>query len=223
MTRKWRRRKAEKDAFYELARKRGLRSRAYFKLEDIDKRFDIIGYGDWVIDLGAYPGGWIQYIIKRIGIDGMIIGIDIQPIKPFETIPNIQFIQGDIFEDETVKKLGNILDDKKVDIIVSDLSPSISGIWEIDTEIIYDYNRRVLSYVKLFLKNDGKLVMKSFEGKHLNSIYTKLKKEFKKTRIYKPRASRKRSAEIYFICLYHRRRDFRTSTRVLTEESVFKE
>ena len=223
MTKKWKRSKAERDAYYELARKKGLRSRAYFKLEDIDRRFSIFENGDWVIDLGAYPGGWLQYIVKKIGIDGMVIGVDIKPIKPFETIPNIQFVLGDVFDNETLTKIGNILNDKEIDIIVSDLSPSISGIWELDTETIYEYNRRVLDYADKFLKRNGKLVMKSFEGRYMKNIYSKLQKRFKIAKLYKPRASRKRSAEIYFVCMYYRPRVFKTSNNMLTGESVFKE
>ena len=223
MTRKWKRRKAERDAYYELAKKKGLRSRAYFKLEDIDKRFNIFEKGDWIIDLGAYPGGWLQYIIKKIGIDGKVIGVDIKPIKPLETAPNIEVVLGDVFEDETISKIKKILENKKIDVIVSDLSPSISGIWELDTEIIYDYNRRVLDYVDSFLRKNGKLIMKSFEGKNLKNIYNILKKKFKIIKIYKPKASRKRSAEIYFICMYHRLRSTRTSNNILNGESVFKE
>ncbi len=223
MTRKWRRRKAERDAYYELAKKKGLRSRAYFKLEDIDKRFSLFEKGDWVIDLGAYPGGWLQYITKKIGIDGMVIGVDIKPIKPLEVTPNIEIVLGDVFDDKTLSKIEKILEDKKVDVIVSDLSPSISGIWELDTEIIYDYNRRVLDYADNFLKRNGKLIMKSFEGRNLNSIYNVLEKNFKIIKIYKPKASRKRSAEIYFICMYYRLRSARASNNILNGESVFRE
>ncbi len=144
MTKKWRRRKAERDPFYELAKKRGIRSRAYFKLENIDKKFSIFKPGDKVIDLGAYPGGWLQYIINRIGIDGLLIGVDINPIKPFKEIPNIKLVQGDIFDNETMYLIEEALEGAKVDVIVSDLSPNITGIWELDTEKIYEYNLRVI-------------------------------------------------------------------------------
>ena len=221
MTKKWRRRRAERDPFYELAKKKGIRSRAYFKLENIDKRFGIFKPGDRVIDLGAYPGGWLQYIISRIGIDGLLVGVDINPIKPFEEVPNVVLVQGDIFEKDTIAKIEEALGENKADVIVSDLSPNITGIWELDTEVIYDYNMKVLEYAEHFLERDGILVMKSFEGRRVNSITRKLKSRFRYVRIYKPRASRKRSAEIYFICMYYRPKSRKTPNKSSEEESVF--
>lgn len=201
---KWKRVKAEKDPYRELARKLGLRSRAYFKLKDIDRRYRILKAGYTVLDLGAYPGGWLQYSSEKVGLDGEVIGIDIREIEEFIDKPNIYTIKGDIFSDKTIKALSEHLDGKQVDTILSDLSPNITGIWELDIERIYEYNLRTLDYVNNFLKRGGNLVLKSFSGRYTNKLRKKLEKIFRYVYIYKPKASRKRSAEEYFICKGYR-------------------
>lgn len=217
----WLRKKRERDPYREKAKKLGIRSRAYFKLKDIDKRYGIFRMGDIVIDLGAYPGGWLQYISERVGLDGYIIGIDLREIKEFEDKPNIVTIKGDIFNEETTAKLLNILGERRVDVIVSDLSPNITGIWELDTERIYDYNMRVLQYIDKFLKIGGRAVIKSFEGKYSRRIINKMKDRFKWVGSYKPRASRKRSAEFYIIGMGYRGNSRNKPRRSLNKQSVF--
>jgi 23S rRNA (uridine2552-2'-O)-methyltransferase len=221
MTRNWRRRRRERDSFYELAKRRGIRSRAYFKLENIDKKFNIFKSGDRVIDLGASPGGWLQYILSRVGIDGCVVGVDINPIEPFEGFPNLKFVLGDVFDDETLGNIGEALGGERVDVIVSDLSPNITGIWELDTEKIYDYNVRVLDYADSFLVKGGTLILKSFEGRYLDRVKARLKRFFKYVRVYRPTATRKRSSEIYFVCKGYRPSSISTSNNVFNGESVF--
>lgn len=222
MPKKWKRKKAERDAYYYLAKEKGLRSRAYFKLEDMDRRYKIFVKGDYVLDLGAYPGGWLQYISKVVGIDGLIVGVDIKDIKPMDDSPNVKYIQGDVFDEDTLRRVGEILGEKRFDVIVSDISPNISGIWELDTERIYLYNEKVLDYVNKFLRRGGNLVMKSFEGKRFRDIISRAKSFFKIVKIYKPRASRKRSAEIYVICFYFLPKSDRTSRNFSRGISDFK-
>lgn len=190
----------KKDIYTELAKKYGLRSRAYFKIRDIDKRYKIFKSGDYVIDIGAAPGGWIKYIAKVVGFDGKVIGVDIRAIEPFNE-PNVDIIIEDIFSEEILKKLKDKLGEKKmVDVIVSDASPNITGVYEIDTEVIFDINKRILQICDKILKHGGSLVVKTFEGKHENALIKLLSKRFKTIRKYKPKTSRKRSSETYYIC-----------------------
>jgi len=190
----------KKDAYTELAKRYGLRSRAYFKLKDMDKRYKIFRPGDYVIDIGAAPGGWIKYILSKIGFDGRVIGVDLRPIEAFNE-PNVEIIVKDIFSEDIFKELKERIGEReKVDVIVSDASPNISGIYEIDTENIFDINKRVLQICDKFLKHGGTLVIKTFEGRHEKSLMNLLKKRFRIIRKYKPKISRKRSSETYYIC-----------------------
>jgi len=205
----WRR---EKDAFYKEAKKRGLRSRAYFKIEEIDRLFNILSPGDIVLDIGAAPGGWLQYIAKAVGFDGLAIGIDKEDIEEFIDKPNIITVKGDVFDNNTIKKLESILQGRKVDVIVSDASPNITGVYEIDTVRIYEINKRVLFIAKKFLKKRGILVLKTFQGREEYKLRKLLEKNFKFIKIHKPHASRKRSAEIYYIGFYFRPRSSKSSS-----------
>lgn len=217
----WLRKKREWDPYRDKAKKLGIRSRAYFKLKDIDKRYNLFRIGDIVIDLGAYPGGWLQYISERVGLDGYVIGVDLREIKEFEDRPNILTVKGDIFNKETIEKLLKVLEEKKVDVIVSDLSPNITGIWELDTERIYDYNMRVLQYIDRFLKTGGKTVIKSFEGRYSRKIINKVRDRFKWVRSYKPKASRKRSAEFYIIGISYQGNSRNKARKSPNKQSVF--
>lgn len=217
----WLRKKRERDPYREKARKLGIRSRAYFKLMDIDRRYNIFKVGDLVIDLGAYPGGWLQYISERIGVDGHVYGIDIKDIKEFTNKPNISTLKGDIFDKETENRLSQILNERRVDVIVSDLSPNITGIWELDTERIYDYNKKVLQFIDKFLKPGGITVIKSFEGKYSRRIINKVKERFRWVDIYKPKASRKRSAEFYIIGMNYLGNSRRRARKSRNKQSVF--
>jgi len=195
----WRR---DGDAYYQEAKRRGLRSRAYFKIEEIDRLFKIFSPGDIIIDIGAAPGGWLQYISNVIGYDGCVIGVDKLEIEEFYNRPNIILIKGDIFDTKTLEKIDNILQGRKADVIVSDASPNITGVYEIDTYRIYEINKRVLYIAKKFLKRRGILVLKTFQGREEEKLQRLLKKYFRFIKIHKPRASRKRSSEIYYIGFY---------------------
>ncbi len=192
----------KKDHYTELAKKYGLRSRAYFKLMDMDKRYKLFKPGDIVIDIGAAPGGWIKYSLKRIGFDGLVIGIDFRDIEPFNE-PNVFILKKDIFDDNILREIRNILGDRYADIVLSDASPNISGIYEIDTERIFDINKRVLQICDKTLKVGGTLVLKTFEGRHERKLVKLIRNRFKKVIKYKPTPSRKRSSETYYIGKYH--------------------
>lgn len=190
----------KKDVYTELAKKYGLRSRAYFKIKDMDKRYKIFKPGDYVVDIGAAPGGWLKYIVGKVGFDGRVIGVDLRPIEEFKE-PNIEIIVKDIFSEDIFRELREKIGErKKVDVVVSDASPNITGVYEVDTEKIFDINKRVLQICDKILKYGGTLVIKTFEGRHEKTLMKLLKKRFKIIRKYKPKISRKRSSETYYIC-----------------------
>ncbi len=200
----------KRDTYTELAKKYGLRSRAYFKIKDMDKRYKIFKPGDYVIDIGAAPGGWIKYIVNKIGFDGRVIGVDLRPIERFDE-PNVEIIVKDIFSEDIFKELKEKVGNKeKVDVIVSDASPNITGVYEVDTEKIFDINKRVLQICDKMLRPGGTLVIKTFEGRHEKTLMKLLKKRFRIIRKYKPKISRKRSSETYYICF--RYQDLRSRT-----------
>ncbi len=190
----------KRDAYTEIAKREGLRSRAYFKLKDIDERYGIFRPGDIVIDIGAAPGGWIKYSLSKIGFDGRVIGIDQREIEPFEE-PNVVTIKADILGEGIFKSIEEQLGGEKADVIISDASPNISGVYEVDTEKIYDLNKRVIQIADRFLRPGGTLILKTFQGRHERQLVNALKKRFRRISTYKSKVSRKRSSEIYYICM----------------------
>ncbi len=192
-----------RDPYTELAKELGLRSRAYFKLKDLDERYDLLEPGDIVIDVGAAPGGWMKYVLKKIGFDGKVIGIDIRPIEDFEE-PNAYIIVGDILEPEIFKKIAEVLGEEKATVVISDASPNITGVYEVDTERIFDLNKRVLEIVDRFLARGGKAVIKTFQGRHEKRLHDLMKRRFRVIKKYKPRISRKHSSEIYYLGFRYR-------------------
>ncbi|GAF69337.1 unnamed protein product, partial [marine sediment metagenome] len=119
----------KREHFYKEAKRLGYRARSAFKLKQIQKRFGVFSKEDIVIDLGAAPGGWSQVAKEFVGAKGIVIGADILPIKPLD---NVQFIQGDITDNETVEEIKQILNDTKADVVLSDMSPDISGNYSVD-------------------------------------------------------------------------------------------
>lgn len=193
-----------RDTYYKMAKKEGYRSRAVYKLKEINRVFNLINQGDYVLDLGAAPGGWLQYISEVVGIDGFVLGVDLKPIKPLDK-RNVITIQGDIFDDKIIDLIKENVD-RKFDVITSDLSINISGIWELDVIKNIEINERVLELARVLLKPGGNIVLKLFEGKEMDKFIRKVRKYFSFIKLYKPKASRKRSSEIYLIGISYRSR-----------------
>lgn len=194
MTRWYRERK--KEHFYRAAKKEGYRSRAAYKLKQIQNRFHVIKKGDVVIDLGAAPGGWSQVAREIVGEKGLVVGIDLQPIKP---IKDAIFIVGDMTKKETIEKIKEKIGNKKVDVIISDMSPNISGNYSLDHANSIWLAENALDFAKKFLKNNGNFICKVFEGELLKEFLNKVKADFEVVKLHSPPASRKSSSEIYVI------------------------
>ena len=196
MTRWYREKK--KEHFYKEAKRVGYRARSAFKLKQIQKKFKIIQKGNIVIDLGAAPGGWSQVAKELVGEKGIVIGIDISPIKP---INGITFLQGDLTEDSTIHKIREIVGGNKVDVILSDMSPDISGNYSVDHARSIYLCEHSLKLAETFLKPGGNFVCKAFAGESLQDFIQKTSQKFKMMKQFSPPASRKSSSEIYIIAL----------------------
>ena len=191
-----------RDEYRKRAKIEGYRSRAAYKLAQIDSKFKLIRKGETVVDLCAAPGGWSQYASIKVGEKGRVIAVDKMKIKPIEDVANIC---GDItaFE-EILKTIEEVLKDEKADVVLSDCSPSVSGKWSLDhaRQIFLAEASRTL--VTKILKRGGNFVVKVFQGDLLEEYVTKIKRGFSFVKRLKPKASRKKSAEIYIIA-----KDFR--------------
>ena len=188
---------AKKDHYRKLAHEQGFRSRAAFKLKELNKSYRIIGPGSYVLDLGCAPGGWSQVAQKISGNQGKILGIDTSFV---EDIPNVKFIQRSIDEitivDEIMEYFG-----KKADSVICDLSPQVSGNWSVDHATQISLNYSAVKIMEKVLKKKGNALFKVFDGEYSSEFYEFLKKKFIKVKLTKPKASRKPSSELYCICM----------------------
>ena len=182
--------------YYKLAKKLNYRSRASFKLIQIDERFGIFKEGDSVVDLGACPGGWCQVAKERTWPDGHIIGVDLRYIKPMD---GVEFIIGDITEDFTMKELLDRFHGK-ADVVLSDMAPNIAGHYSTDHARSIHLCMYAVNVCDRILKKEGKLVMKVFMGDMFDSLKAELEKRFQSVKVHSPDASRPTSSEVYVIC-----------------------
>ena len=185
-----------KDPFVIQAQKDGYRSRAAYKLIEIDNKYKIIKPGIAAVDLGAAPGGWSQVLSKRIGLNGKVVAIDLLEISP---INGIDFIQGDFEQEEVLKEMMDKLKNKPLDLVISDMAPNISGIKMVDQQKAINLNELALDFAKKHLKQNGFFLVKSFVGKDFEEYVKNLRACFKKVFKIKPDSSRSRSSEIFLL------------------------
>ena len=185
-----------RDTYYKKAKQEGYRSRAAYKLLELQERFRIFKTGQLVVDLGAAPGGWIQVAAKLVGPSGKVIGLDLQPIAPFHQ-KNIIVMQGDITAPATEQRIMEYLG-RPTDIVISDLAPKLTGIRDTDEARSLELNRTALEFAKRLLRPGGSLIIKSFVSEELRIFSTELDKQFDSVQRTRPEASRKGSSEIYF-------------------------
>jgi 23S rRNA (uridine2552-2'-O)-methyltransferase len=183
------------DPYVKQAQKAGYRSRAVYKLMEIDDRDHLLRPGMVVVDLGAAPGGWSQIASNRVGKNGTVVALDLLPIEP---IPNVMILQGDFSSEETLNQLLAVLPGA-VDVILSDMAPNMSGHDSVDVPRAMYLSELALDFAMAHLKPDGAMLMKIFQGEGFQEFYALLKRQFKTTTIRKPKASRGRSREIYVL------------------------
>ena len=187
------------DHYFRKAKKEGYPARSVYKLQEIDEKFHIFKPGDLVLDLGCSPGSWLLYIEKVISLDGKVVGIDLKPI----TIPNSAiFLQKNIFELKA-EQIQDILQKNnlpsKFDVIVSDLAPATSGVKDVDSDRSLELIKKAFSFIPPLLKKEGSFVCKAFESNDVHFLAKKVSSLFRFFKIFKPRATRKRSRELYVI------------------------
>jgi len=187
----------KKDYYYKKAKEEKYRSRATYKLSQVIEKYHFIKRTDVVIDLGAAPGGWIQAARKIVGTKGFVLGVDLKPIEPFSQ-SNVRTIIGDINEQETVEEIVNMLP-RKANVVISDASPNISGIWEVDHARQIDLAHQALTIALKTLGPFGNFFVKVFQGDMLDSYIKKVKKHFETVKVIKPKASRAKSSEMFIL------------------------
>ena len=187
----------KKEHYYKMAKKEKYRSRASYKLLQLNKKFKIIKPRDYVVDLGAAPGGWSQVALDIIGDDGKVVSVDLQRIKPFDQTNFIQ-ITGDFTEKETIDKIQNELG-WNADVVLSDASPKLTGIRDIDHLKSVELVENALNVADHVLKIDGNMIIKVFQGEEFQNLLKKFKKKFKTVKTAKPPSSKKGSMEMYLI------------------------
>ncbi|MBY0368012.1 MAG: RlmE family RNA methyltransferase [Roseateles sp.] len=197
------------DPYVQLAQKEGYRSRAAYKLKEIDEELKLIRPGQVVVDLGATPGAWSQYLRRKFApkdagqggaavgqLNGTIIALD---LLDFEPIEGVQFIQGDFQEDEVLAALEAALAGRPVDVVVSDMAPNLSGIASTDAARISNLIELAVDFASRHLKPEGALVAKVFHGSGYNELVALFRSQFKVVKVVKPKASRERSSETFLV------------------------
>ena len=192
------------DTYYKKAKQEGYRSRAAYKLIELQQRFRLMKAGDWVVDLGAAPGGWLQVATRVVGPHGKVIGVDLQVIDGFHE-SNIMLVQGDITAEDTERKIKRLMGGPP-HCVISDLAPRLSGIRDADTARCLELNRAALKIATELLRPGGTLLIKSFINNELPAFTLEIKKHFRSVRRTRPEATRQRSSEFYFCA-----KDFRPS------------
>jgi len=188
----------KKDEYYKKAKKQDYRSRASFKLLQLNRKFQVIKKGDSVLDLGAAPGGWSQVALELVGEDGLVVAVDLNRIKPFPDYDNFWSIKGDFTQEDTLNEIERTLQGK-TQVIVSDAAPKLSGIKDMDQLRSIDLARCVLKISDNILKYKGNMIMKVFQGEGYPELLKDVKKKFQTVRTTKPPSSKKKSGEMYVV------------------------
>ena len=187
---------ARKDHYRKLAHEEGYRSRSAYKLKELNTSYRIFGAGHFVLDLGCAPGGWTQVASKIVGNKGKVMGVDTSFV---EEISGAYMLKASINDDITEEIF--LFFDKKINAVISDLSPQVTGNWSVDHSIQISLNYDAAKIMEQVLAKKGNAIFKIFDGEYSNEFYEYLKKKFLKIKLTKPKSSRKPSSELYCICL----------------------
>ena len=188
---------ARRDQYRRLAKGQGYRARSAYKLLQLTRSYNILKKGDKVVDLGCAPGGWLQVAVKEVRPSGKVIGIDLKPVTP---VVDAIILQGSIEDPNMLSKIEEILG-SKADVVLSDLAPNVSGVWDIDHARQISLSTIALQFTQRLLRIGGSSVFKVFEGDMLKEFRSELDRNFGKVFLSKPSASRQESSELYIICL----------------------
>lgn len=184
----------KKEHYYKQAKRAGYRSRSAYKLRQINDKHNIISKNDTVVDLGAAPGGWLQVARDIVGEDGTVLGVDIQPIEPLE---GVILIRGDATKPSILDTIKGDLGE--VDVVLSDMSPNITGHYSMDHARSVALAETALEIAEVILKRDGNFAVKVFQGDMFKEFFETVRGRFRYVKGHSPKASRKSSSEIYII------------------------
>jgi 23S rRNA (uridine2552-2'-O)-methyltransferase len=184
------------DPYVKKANEEGFRSRAVYKLQEIDDTEKLIKPGMVVVDLGSAPGGWSQMAIKRVGANGKVVAIDLLPMEPIE---KVHFIQADFSLDEGLNAVVDAIDHQRVDLVISDMAPNLTGIVLTDQARLYALGELAVDFSLKFLKPNGAFLVKVFQGDGFEPFVKLLRSKFQKVAAKKPDASRDESREVYLL------------------------
>jgi 23S rRNA (uridine2552-2'-O)-methyltransferase len=189
------------DPYVKRAHEEGWRSRAAFKLEEIQRTDRILRPGMTVVDLGAAPGGWSQFAARTLGGQGRVIALDVLAMP---ALPGVEFIEGDFTEESVLEQLNAALGGKKVDLVMSDMAPNMMGIADVDHDRSMALVDLAVDFAAHSLRPGGDLLMKVFQGREFQPLVARLRRDFESVKLRKPKASRARSAEVYVLARGYR-------------------
>ncbi len=184
------------DHYVKIAKKAGYRSRATFKLEEIDKKDKLIRPGMTVVDLGAAPGGWSQYLLNKVGGTGKVVALDILPMIPLD---GVYFIEGDFREQAVLDKMNDVIHNERVALVLSDMAPNITGVTAIDQSNSMYLAELALDFALTHLNKQGCFLVKVFQGEGFKQYRQAMRDSFQQVTVRKPTASRPRSREVYLL------------------------
>ena len=185
------------DAYVLRARRDGYRSRAVYKLIEIQHKDQVLKAGQFILDLGAAPGGWSEFAARFVGNKGRVIAVDLLPVEP---IAGVEIIKGDFQERETLDQILDLTDRQPFDLVLSDMAPNISGIDTVDQPRSVYLAELAFELARDCLNENGCFVVKLFQGEGFEALTSAFRLAFKSVRYRKPKASRSRSREIYAVC-----------------------
>ncbi len=184
------------DPFVQQAQKDGYRSRAAYKLLEIDARDHLFRPGLVVVDLGAAPGGWCQVAGKLVGDTGKVVALDLLPMEPLR---GVDFIQGDFREEEVLEKLESCLQNRQIGLVISDMAPNFSGVSQLDQDRVIYLAELAMEFALKHLSPEGSFLVKVFQGSGFEAYVKSMRSRFAKVVVRKPKASRDRSSEVYLL------------------------
>ena len=185
------------DAYVLKAREQGYRSRAVFKLDEIQRKDHVLKSGQFVLDLGAAPGGWSEYASHAVGAGGRVIAVDLLPMEP---IAGVEFLQGDFTEQQVLDQILALAGGRRFDLVLSDMAPNLSGMQSVDQPRAIYLAELAFDLAREFLVPGGVFIVKLFQGEGFEDLISSFRRTFITVKFRKPDASRSRSSEIYAVC-----------------------
>jgi 23S rRNA (uridine2552-2'-O)-methyltransferase len=188
-----------KDPFHRRARAEGYRARSAYKLVELDRRFRLLHRGDFVVDLGAWPGGWLQVALERVGAAGRVVGVDQTALTPLGA-PNVALVEGDVRQPAIAQAvLGHL--GRQADVVLCDLAPKLTGIRATDDARSSELLSAMLALLPAILRRGGRCLVKVFMSSDYPALHDRLRSEFEEVQVTRPQATRRGSAELYAIGL----------------------